>query len=168
MCCVCVCVCVCVRVRVKLLVIVRCGVGLGVVLCLRSVWVRTAISVITQPAVAARYQCDVALDVAVAPLRRRDSVRVARVVPAATGYAYRIQALGAINESSGRSWVTMQRFPDNILTGKPCVPRPSTVPRLVLAFIFNALCSTRQTATHATSTDVQASWLAVGGLCEHS
>ena len=26
-------------------------------------------------------------------------------------------ALHAINGSSGRSWVTMQRFPDNILTG---------------------------------------------------
>lgn len=29
------------------------------------------------------------------------------------------KALGAINGSSGRSWVTMQRFPDHILTGKP-------------------------------------------------
>jgi 3-hydroxyisobutyrate dehydrogenase len=29
------------------------------------------------------------------------------------------KALEAINGSSGRSWVTMQRFPDNILTGKP-------------------------------------------------
>ena len=29
------------------------------------------------------------------------------------------KALSAINGSSGRSWVTMQRFPDNILTGKP-------------------------------------------------
>ena len=28
-------------------------------------------------------------------------------------------ALQAINGSSGRSWVTMQRFPDNILTGDP-------------------------------------------------
>jgi 3-hydroxyisobutyrate dehydrogenase len=29
------------------------------------------------------------------------------------------RALQAINGSSGRSWVTMQRFPDNILTGDP-------------------------------------------------
>ena len=29
------------------------------------------------------------------------------------------KALRAINDSSGRSWVTMQRFPDNILTGDP-------------------------------------------------
>lgn len=28
-------------------------------------------------------------------------------------------ALKAINGSSGRSWVTMQRFPDNVTTGKP-------------------------------------------------
>lgn len=29
------------------------------------------------------------------------------------------KALNAINGSSGRSWVTMQRFPDNVLTGDP-------------------------------------------------
>ena len=29
------------------------------------------------------------------------------------------KALEAINGSSGRSWVTMQRFPDNICTGDP-------------------------------------------------
>jgi 3-hydroxyisobutyrate dehydrogenase-like beta-hydroxyacid dehydrogenase len=29
------------------------------------------------------------------------------------------KALEAINGSSGRSWVTMQRFPDNILTADP-------------------------------------------------
>ena len=31
-------------------------------------------------------------------------------------------ALKAINASSGRSWATMQRFPDNILTVYPDTP----------------------------------------------
>jgi hypothetical protein len=29
------------------------------------------------------------------------------------------QALAAINGSSGRSWATLQRFPDNICTSQP-------------------------------------------------
>ena len=44
------------------------------------------------------------------------------------------QALRAINESSGRSFATMNRFPDHILTGVPCDSAPS--------LLFVPCCST--------------------------